>query len=71
LWHEAQVPIASAWLKALAGAHATVVWQSVQELFVARWVADLPVALVPLWQDTQVPVTLLWLKLAGVHAVVE
>ena len=48
-----------------------VVWQSSQTELVVMWVADLPVAVVPLWQLAQVPVTLEWLKFAGVQAVVE
>ena len=48
--------MASAWLNR-AGLQPVVVWQSPQTLVVARWVADLPVAVVPLWQDEQVPVT--------------
>lgn len=54
----------------MAGDQALVAWQSSQALVVARWLDDLPVALVPLWHDEQVPVILLWLKFAGVHAVV-
>jgi hypothetical protein len=57
LWQDAHVPMASAWLKVLAGAKATVLWQSSQVLVVARCVAFLPVAVVPLWQEKQLPVT--------------
>jgi len=46
------------WLTVLAGLHAVVVWQLVQVLLVLRWVALLPVAVVPLWHDEQVPVAL-------------
>ena len=67
-WQLEQVPITSAWLTVLAGAQATVVWQSVQLELVLMWVLPLPLALVPLWHDTQVPVALAWLKLAGVQA---
>ena len=52
------------------GDQAVVEWQSSQALFVAIWVAFLPVALVPLWHDAQLPVTPLWLNVAGVQAVV-
>ena len=34
-----------------------VTWQLSQSAVEAIWVADLPVALVPLWQLAQVPVT--------------
>lgn len=70
LWHDAQVPMALAWLNVLAGAQAAVEWQLSHVLVVARWVAFLPVAVVPLWQLEQLPVTLAWLKFAGVQAVV-
>ncbi len=39
-----------------------VEWQVAQSRVVARWVADLPVARVPLWQLAQFPVTPEWLK---------
>ena len=48
-----------------------MVWQASQALVVVMWVADLPVAWVPLWQLEQLAVIPAWLKLAGVHAEVE
>jgi hypothetical protein len=48
------------------------VWQASQARVVAKWLAVLPRALVPLWQVAQVPgVTLAWLNVAGSHAVVR
>jgi hypothetical protein len=37
---------------------------------VVKWVADLPVALLPLWQLAQFPVMPAWLNVAGVQPVV-
>ena len=46
-------------------------WQASHVLDVCRWLAPLPVALVPLWQLKQLPVTPEWSKpVAGFHAVV-
>ena len=48
LWQLEQVPFASVWLNVLTGDQAVVVWQFSQTLLVERWVADFPVAEVPL-----------------------
>ena len=42
------------WLK-LAGNQADILWRESHEAEVAIWVADLPLALLPLWQVAQVP----------------
>jgi hypothetical protein len=66
-----QVPGATPlWLK-VAGFQALVLWQVSQEAVVGTWLADLPVAVLPLWQVEQAPgATPVWLKLAGVQALV-
>jgi hypothetical protein len=47
-----------------------VAWQDSQLVDVVRWLAPLPVALVPLWQLAQ-PLTMpLCVKVVGVHALV-
>jgi hypothetical protein len=39
---------------------------------VCKWVAGLPVAVLPLWQVAHEPgVTLVWLNVAGIQAVVR
>ena len=68
LWHEAQVPSTSAWLTLVTGFQVLVEWQSSQVAVVAMWVADLPVAVVPLWQDEQLPLIFACEKLAGDQA---
>jgi hypothetical protein len=49
-----------------------VVWQSSQKLLDAMWVADLPVAVLPLWQLKQDPRTAACsTRTTGRQAVVE
>jgi hypothetical protein len=55
----------------VAGVQAVVLWQSSQTLLVVKWVADLPVAFVPLWQDAQFAVMPLWSKLAPLQVFVD
>ena len=64
------MPVTAAWLK-VAGVQAVVRWQSSQVLVVARCVAVLPVAVVPLWQEKQFPVMPEWLNVAGVQPLVR
>lgn len=57
---------------AIVGVQAVVRWQASQDLVVAKWLPDLPVAVLPLWQVLQLPgVIAVWLNVAGVHAVVR
>ncbi len=48
-----------------------MLWQLLQSAEVWTWVADFPVAVVPLWHEEHVPTTCVWSTLvAGFHAVV-
>ena len=56
LWQLPHEPVMLLW-STRADVQLVVEWQSSQVLELAMWVADLPVAVVPLWQLEQVPMT--------------
>jgi hypothetical protein len=71
LWQLKQLPVTPLWSNA-APIHDVVVWQSSQKLLDAMWVADLPVAVLPLWQLKQDPRTAACsTRTTGRQAVVE
>ncbi len=56
----------------MTGVQPVGLWQTSQERVVTKWVAGLPVAVVPLWQLAQAPgVTPVWVNMAGIQVVVR
>src|SRR4051812_36333621 len=63
LWHAEQPPAIPVWSNvpsALSFTKVVVVWQSLHSCVVARWPADLPVAITPSWQALHAPNTSAW-----------
>jgi len=54
VWHVLHLPVTTSWVWFhLLGFHALTVWQLAQLPVVGRWLANLPVAALPLWQLLQ------------------
>ena len=65
-----QEPLTWVWSTRSAGFHAVVGWHDSQLFVVARWLAPLPVEMLPSWQLTQLVVMPACVNVAGRQATV-